>query len=168
MLAAFKIPGFRTWIWGAVYVSLGVLIPLLYVVWLVIRGQITDIDVRSREQRRRPLLVTLICAGIGWLVLALGAAPAGMTMVAAAMWLEVAAIFFVTLRWKISVHTVAAAGGAMLIWTLLGSAIPFLLMVPLIAWSRIRLRHHTLPQTLAGALLGSTVFFAATSVAPIG
>jgi hypothetical protein len=97
MLAAFKIPGFRTWIWGAVYVSLGVLIPLLYVVWLVIRGQITDIDVRSREQRRRPLLVTLICAGIGWLVLALGAAPAGMTTVAAAMWLEVAAIFFVTL-----------------------------------------------------------------------
>lgn len=167
MLAAFKIPGLRTWIWGVVYVSLGVLIPFLYVVWSFMRGQITDIDVRLREQRRRPLLVTLICTGIGWLVLALGAAPAGMTTVAAAMWLQVAAIFFVTLRWKISVHTAAAAGGATLIWTLLGSGIPFLLVVPLIVWSRIRLRHHTLPQTLAGALIGFIVFFAVTTLAPI-
>jgi membrane-associated phospholipid phosphatase len=90
-----------------------------------------------------------------------------MTTVAAAMWLQVAAIFFVTLRWKISVHTAAAAGGATLIWTLLGSGIPFLLVVPLIVWSRIRLRHHTLPQTLAGALIGFIVFFAVTTLAPI-
>jgi membrane-associated phospholipid phosphatase len=167
MLMAFKIAGSEAWIWGAVYVVLGVLFPFLYVVWSVMRGQITDIHIRLREQRRRPLLVTLICAGVGWLVLVVGAAPAGMTTVAATLWLQVVVIFFVTLRWKISVHTAAAAGGATLIWTLLGTALPFLLVVPLIAWSRVRLRHHTLPQTLAGALLGSIVFFVATSLAPI-
>ncbi len=113
------------------------------------------------------MLVTLICAGVGWGVLVVGAAPAGMTTVAATLWLQVVVILFVTLRWKISVHTAAAAGGATLIWTLLGTALPFLLVVPLIAWSRVRLRHHTLPQTLAGALLGSIVFFVATSLAPI-
>jgi membrane-associated phospholipid phosphatase len=167
MLTAFKMSAPEAWIWGAVYVFLGVLIPFLYVVCSVMRGQITDIHIRLREQRRRPLLITLICAGVGWLVLALGAAPVGMTTVAAALWLQVATILLVTLRWKISVHTAAAAGGATLIWTLLGSAMPFLLVVPLIAWSRIRLRHHTFPQTLAGALLGSIVFFVATSPAPI-
>ncbi len=167
MLMAFKIAGSEAWIWGAVYVALGVLVPFLYVVWSVKRGQITDIHVRLREQRRQPLLITLICAGVGWLVLALGPAPTAMTRVATALSLQVVMIFLVTLRWKISVYTVAAAGGATLIWTLLGSAIPFLLVVPLIAWSRIRLRHHTILQTLAGALLGSVVFFVATSLAPI-
>lgn len=167
MLMAFKIAGSEAWIWGAVYVVLGVLLPFLHVVWSVMRGQITDIHIRLREQRRRPLLVTLICAAVAWLVLVLGAAPAGMTTVAATLWLQVLLIFLVTLRWKISVHTAAAAGGATLIWTLLGTALPFLLVVPLIAWSRVRLRHHTLPQTLSGALLGSIVFFVATSLAPI-
>lgn len=168
ILTAFKVAGSEAWIWAAIYVSLGILIPFLYVVWSVTRGQITDIHIRLREERRQPLLVTLVCAGIGWLVLALGPAPAAMTTVAAALWLQVVVIFLVTLRWKISVHTVAAAGGATLAWTFLGTVLPFLLVVPLIAWSRVRLRRHTLPQTLAGVLLGSTVFFVATSLAPIG
>lgn len=168
MLMAFKIAGSVAWIWGTIYVSLAILIPFLYVIWSVTRGEITDIHIRSREQRRRPLLVALICAGVGWLVLALGAAPTAMTVVAAAIWLQTVVVFFITLRWKISVHTAAAASGATLAWTFLGTVLPFLLVVPLIAWSRVRLRRHTLPQTLAGVLLGSTVFFVATTLAPIG
>jgi membrane-associated phospholipid phosphatase len=167
MLMVFKIAGSVAWIWGAIYVVLGVLIPFLYVVWSVVRGQITDIHIRLREQRRRPLLVVVICAGVGWLVLALGAAPRAMTAVAASIWLQTVVVFFVTLRWKISVHTAAAASGGTLIWMLLGTALPFLLIVPLVAWSRVRLRHHTLLQTLAGALLGSIVFVVAISLAPI-
>lgn len=161
MLTALKTSGPGAWTWGAVYVLVGVLVPFLYVVRLVRKGQIRDIHVRVREERRQPLLVTLVCAGAGLLLLALGRAPGAVTAIAATLWLQVVTIFFITLKWKISVHTAAAAGAAMVARTLLGTTLPLLVVVPLVAWSRVCLRHHTLPETAAGAFLGSTVFLAA-------
>jgi membrane-associated phospholipid phosphatase len=138
--------------------------PFLYVAWLVKRGDITDIDVRLRKQRAQPLLVTITCTGFAWLVLALGVAPRVMTVMAGALWFQVVAIFIITLRWKISVHAATAAGATTMAWALLGTPLPFLVTVPLVAWSRVRLRRHTLLQTVAGALLGFTVFFAAAAL----
>ncbi len=152
--------------WGSIYVFLGVLIPFLYVVWLVKRGHITDIDVQFRKQRAQPLLVTVTCSGLAWLVLALGVAPTAMTILAGALWFEVVVIFAITLRWKISVHAATAAGATTMAWALLGTPLPLLLAVPLVAWSRVRLRRHTLLQTVVGALLGFAVFFAAAMLMP--
>jgi membrane-associated phospholipid phosphatase len=156
------------WIWAGIYLLLAVLLPLLHVVWLVKRGRVTDLHLRVRAQRIQPLLVAITCGGLGWLVLVLAPAPAALSIFAAALWLQTAAILAITLRWKISVHTAAAAGATTVAWALLGTALPFLLTVPVIAWSRIRLRRHTLPQTLAGALLGFLVFIVASSLLPIG
>jgi membrane-associated phospholipid phosphatase len=156
------------WTWAVIYLLLAVLLPFLHVVWLVRRGQVTDLHLRVREQRIQPLLVTIASAGLGWLVLALAPAPAALTTIAAALWLQTAAILTITLRWKISVHTAAAAGATTIAWVLLGTALPFLLTVPLIAWSRIRLGRHTLLQTLVGALLGFIVFSMAASLLPTG
>lgn len=64
-------------------------------------GQVTDIDIRLREQRRQPLLFTLACAGVGGLVLMLAMAPTALTTLAAALWVEGMMIFVVTLRGKI-------------------------------------------------------------------
>jgi membrane-associated phospholipid phosphatase len=50
--------------------------------------------------------------------------------------------------------------------TLLAAA-PMMLSVPLVAWARVRLRRHTLAQTLAGAALGtltSLAFYLARSI----
>ena len=37
------------------------------------------------------------------------------------------------------------------------NALPLVVGVPLIAWARVRLRRHTVTQTIAGALLGLTI-----------
>jgi membrane-associated phospholipid phosphatase len=89
-------------------------------------------------------------------------------IIAAALWFQTVAMFTITLWWKISLHAAAAAGAATMAWALLGTGLPFLLTVPLIAWSRIRLRRHTLAQTVLGALLGFVVFFVAASLIPVG
>ncbi len=154
----------RAWTWAGVYVFLAILTPLLYLVWLVRRGRITDLDVQLREQRTRPLIFTIACAGLAWLVLALGGAPLQMVVVTGGLWLQMAIIFGVTLRWKISMHSAAAAGVAMLVWSLAGTMLPLLIGVPIIAWSRVRLRRHTVAQTIAGAVLGLTIFLAALSL----
>jgi len=152
------LPTAGAWAWAGVYVGLAILTPLLYLVWLVRRGRVTDLDVQLRRQRTGPLVFTLACAGVAWLVLVLGAAPSPMVALGGAVLLQLAVIFAITLRWKISVHSAAAAGVSTLIWSLMGTPLPLLIAVPLIAWSRVRLGRHTVAQTVAGALLGTAVF----------
>jgi membrane-associated phospholipid phosphatase len=147
-----------------VYVFLAILLPVCYLVWLVRRGMVTDFDVQLREQRIRPMVFTVACAGLAWLVLLAGAAPSHMVILAGAMWVQTAIVFAITLRWKISVHCTAAAGAATVIWSLLGTPLPLLIGVPVVAWSRVRLRRHTLAQTVAGTLLGFTIFVVAFSL----
>lgn len=167
-LTALKHSSARAWVWGGVYVLLGVLVPLLYLVWLVMQGQVTDIQVQLRKQRAQPLLVTITCTGLAWLMLTLGLAPRVMVILAGALWLQAVAVFAITLRWKVSLHAATAAGAMAMVWVFLGTALPLLLIVPLVAWSRVRLRRHTIAQTIVGALLGFVIFFAAAMLTSSG
>jgi membrane-associated phospholipid phosphatase len=160
-LVASTISDPSAWHWAAVYVSVAILTPVLYLAWLLCRGQITDPGLPLREQRVRPLIFTLACAGLAWLVLAQGGAPRQMVALARGLWLELVVLFGITLSWKISVHAAVAASVATLVWSLSGTPVPLLLGVPLIAWSRVRLRRHAVDETVAGALLGLTIFFIA-------
>ena len=147
------------WSWAVVYILLAVLAPLLYLFWLVRRGEVTDLDVQLREQRMRPLLVSTAGAAAAWLALSLGTAPRLLVILAGATWLQTTLILGVTLRWKISVHCAAVAGLAVLAWGLVGrAAAPLAIGVPLVVWSRVRLCRHTVAQAIAGTLLGLTVF----------
>ena len=148
----------RAWVWAGIHVLLAVLAPLLYLVWLVRWGLVTDLDVQLRQQRIKPMIFTIVCSGLAWLVLTLGAAPRPMVVLASALWVQAVVTFAITLRWKVSVHCTAAAGTAMVVWFLMGTPLLLLVGVPLIAWSRVRLRRHTLAQTIAGTLLGLAVF----------
>jgi membrane-associated phospholipid phosphatase len=147
---------------------LGVLVPFVYVVWLVKRGEVTDIDVRLRKQRARPLAITILCTGIAWIVLMVGLAPTPMTVLAGAMCVLAVTVFVVTLRWKISVHSAAAAGAMTMMWAVLGTPLPLVVVVPLVAWSRVRLQRHTLLQAMAGAVLGLAVYSTAAAVLATG
>ena len=155
----------RAWTWAGVYVMLAIVTPILYLVWLVHQGRVTDLDVQLREQRTAPLVFAVACAGLAWLVLMLGRAPVQMIVVAGGLWLQMVLIFGITLRWKISVHSAAAAGIATLAWSLAGTVLPLVIGVPLIAWARVRLRRHTVAQTIAGSVLGLTIFLVALLMA---
>lgn len=157
------------WRWAAFYVVLVVLVPCLYILWLVRRGEVTDFHIPRREQRMRPFLVTAVCAFVAWLTLLVGHAPRLFVLLAAAGWMKIGLMWLVTLRWKISVHAVAAAALAVLAWSLLGPvALPLAAGVPLVAWSRVRLKRHDVWQTVAGAALGVLVLCTALLMTPRG
>lgn len=157
-LLAAALSGLRAWLWAGAYVGFSMMTPLVYLVWLLWRGRITDLDVQLREQRMRPMLFTIACAIGAWLLLLIGAAPQPLVILAGALLIETLILFVITLRWKISVHCAAAAGAATVIWSIVGSPLPLLVGVPLIAWSRVRLHRHTLAQVVAGSILGVAVF----------
>ena len=150
------------WTWGSIYVGAAIGLPLLYLVWLVRKGAVTDIDVQLRKQRSRPFLAMMAGQAMAWFLLNIGGAPSPLPLIAGAYLTQTTLIFLITLRWKISVHTSTAAGVTVAVWGTLGSvAVPFALTLPLIVWSRVKLRRHTLGQTLAGTALGGSVFLTA-------
>lgn len=143
------------WIWAGYYSLLTIIIPILYVVWKVRRGEITDFYIFIRTQRVRPMLLTLACAVTAWVGFWIGNAPKLFILFGAMGIFQVLLLFAITLRWKISGHSAAIGSMAILLWGLYGApALTSLLAIPLVAWSRVRLRRHTLLQTVAGSVAG--------------
>jgi membrane-associated phospholipid phosphatase len=67
----------------------------------------------------------------------------------------------INLRWKISLHTAFVAASATLLVMLYGwAAAVTVALVPLIAWARIELKHHSLAQAASGAVLAALIVFA--------
>jgi membrane-associated phospholipid phosphatase len=145
-------------LWALVYVLLAVVFPMLQLAWLLRRGEVTGLDVPLRKQRIRPFAFAMVCTMLGWSVLWVSSAPALMILLGGSLWLQTLVFLGVTLRWKIRVHCATATGAATMVWLLLDMWWPMLLCVPLIAWSRIRLRRHTASETIAGALSGCAIF----------
>jgi membrane-associated phospholipid phosphatase len=155
----------RAWLWSGVHVTLVVVAPLAYLITLFLLGKVSDLDVQMREQRIEPFVVLLLGTVVAGVVLYLGSAPPLLVTAAWAHATEVALILGITTRWKISVHCAAAAGLAVLAYSLGHvSALAAIPAGPLVAWSRVRLGRHTLAQTLAGIGLGSAVFATALMI----
>ena len=157
IVTSLALPGI--WLWSAIYTLLAMVAPLVFLTWQVIHGHVTDLDIHLREQRKGSLLVTIAGFGIAWLVLVLGHAHPFLTVLAGTGLLQWLAIFIITLRWKISVHAASATGITLILIRMFGPpTVPLLISIPLVAWSRIKLRHHTPAQTFAGICLGLTIF----------
>ncbi len=156
------------WLWSGLYVTLGMFIPLGYVIWLLSQGKVTDLDLQLREQRTGPFRVALSGLVLALVLMVLGRAPYPLLLLTGASLVQAVAVYCITLRWKISVHTSTAAGMTILMLSVVGlSAAPLAVTVPIIAWSRVKLRRHTLGQTVAGVALGSAIFMIVLLLLPL-
>lgn len=87
-------------------------------------------------------------------------APRAVTALVTAMLAVLLALLAITFFWKVSVHSaVASAAVAVAVLTsVFGPGTLVLVpLVALIAWSRVRLRCHTVGQVAVGALVGAAV-----------
>lgn len=149
------------WFWAAVYVCCAVPVPVIYLLRQIRHETVADLEIGRREERLRPQLVMAAFLGIAWIALLAGSAPAPMSNLAGILWIQAALILVVTIFWKISVHCATAAVVGMLTWSLFDAALPALLGVAVMVWSRWRLGRHTFAQTMGGVLLGIAVFLLA-------
>ncbi len=159
LISTYYIDASSRWVWATLFIMLFVLPPTLYVVSLLKKGQIKDFHMNVRNERVKPLLVMLIntLVGIG-IFYALGT-PKFFIVFTLCCLISVLLMFFITLSWKISGHGLAAGGlCVILITTMHEAAIPFTVIVPIIAWSRVKLCRHTVLQTIAGVILGFLTF----------
>lgn len=158
----------QAWRFAVLYVSLAIATPIIYLVWLIRRGVVSDLDVKIRGERWRPLLAAQLGMAIALVVFLVRGGPPLMIGLAGGLLIYTSAAFVITLYWKISMHSAAAAALAALAVVQFGPpAYPIAFGIPLMAWARIRLRRHTLAQTVAGALLGSAVLILALTRFPL-
>lgn len=143
-------------VWIALYIALSILPPALYIMYLVRKGIVTDFHLNVRKERAKPFLIMTINTAVVFLVMLLAGAPELILIVIAAAVLQLSCMLLITLRWKISGHCTAATGLVVLALALFGEKLlPLTLIIPLIAWSRVRLARHSLTQTVAGIFLGA-------------
>jgi hypothetical protein len=149
-------------LWGWLLFSLPLisLPPLMYVIWLVHRGELADIHMPQRRSRIKPLGVMTSWLIICMILLSRWGAPPALNLFLMGTLLQIGILSLVTLFWQISFHSAtisAAAATAVAVGGATTWPIAISLLVPLVGWSRVRLRRHTLRQVTAGCVVGTMV-----------
>lgn len=141
--------------WGLFCSALAGGVPYGFVIHAVARRRVSDIHIRTRQERYVPILVALGAMGLCVTVLILGSAPRALVALLASLLSTIVAGGVVTLRWQISGHAAAAAGSVGICALCFGPwVLAFAPVVVLICAARLVLRDHTLWQLVAGVALG--------------
>lgn len=136
-----------------------VLVPLGVVRLLRRAGRVADAHIVRREQRLVPLAAAVVSVAVGLALLHLAGAPAALVRVLAATLAALLVLALVTVVHKVSFHTGVVAGGAVALWVtgthLCGVVLG--LLVPVVAWARVRRGRHSVAQVVLGGLVAAAV-----------
>lgn len=132
-----------------------VVLPIAFFIGLMKLDKVSDQDAMERTERTLPYLfgIILMVTGLGFLLYQHAAVPVVQNWIS--IFLSIVFVLLINLRWKISAHlcsfTVAFCS--------LGAGVDarwfgVLLLAPVLGWSRILLKSHTVMQVVAGILLG--------------
>ena len=115
----------------------------------------TDSDISNRSDRYTPLIVGIISYFIGFLICLILNLDNFLTLLLLCYSVNTGVVLLITTKWKISVHTTGMSGPVAALILLLGPfGALFALLYPVIIWSRVLLKKHTLAQAIAGGVQG--------------
>ena len=127
-----------------------------YVLFMRRRSRVGDFWISTRAERLTPALFLLAAFVALLTALVLLDAPQNLSLLTLSMGLASAAVAGITLLWKASAHCTVAGHAAAVGLLLLGPlGFAVVLVLPLVLWSRVTLKAHTLSQTLTGAAVGA-------------
>ena len=136
---------------SAFFTSIG---PMLFIFYLYATDRISDLDMSIRTERERVFIAFVIFYALGALDLWLIHAPAIMTASMAGFAASALVVQWITRYWKISTHALGITAPLVALTVLYGTRpVPFYVLIPLVGWSRVYLRAHTVLQVVAGTLL---------------
>jgi membrane-associated phospholipid phosphatase len=150
------------------------ILPLVILLWMKKHDAIESIDVRDRIARTRPFIYGILCMLAGsttFLLVGLHNADVYQAMAMIGILNGVVAAVINT-RWKISIHAMGMASSGVMFFFMSGpnplawpsitsTSILFILSAVFVTifvqWSRVVLKHHTVAQVIAGALLAAAL-----------
>ncbi|MBE6496391.1 MAG: hypothetical protein E7Z78_08105 [Methanobrevibacter thaueri] len=115
----------------------------------------TDKDISNRSDRYMPLIVGVVSYFIGFLVCLIFNLDNFLTCLLLCYAVNTGVVLIITTKWKISVHATGLSGPNAALILLLGPVGALIgILYPLIIWSRVLLKKHTLAQAIAGGVQG--------------
>lgn len=115
----------------------------------------TDKDISNREDRFMPLVIGIVSYFIGVLVSFILNADNFLTLLLLCYAVNTGVVLLITTKWKISVHTTGISGPIAALILLLGPfGAVFGVIYPIVIWSRVLLKKHTLSQAICGGVQG--------------
>lgn len=155
------------WILLMLIFSGSYLVPIFLILTMYNLGIVKDIKLDNKSERRWPMIASTIIY-IAFTYLLVGKTPMIVPLIMTGITFTLALITLITRFWKISAHSVGAAGTSaflllcVLRFSEMNLLIPALLMVLLSGFlisARLYLQAHTPKQIIAGIALGVLVSF---------
>lgn len=154
----------RKWIYGIVTFTM-IVMPVVVIVRLKKTGQINSYEMETTEERRLPMFTTVMFYALTYYFLRSLRLDELIYLLILGATLSVIIAFFITMKWKISIHMMGMGG---IVGTTLGlilrldaQLIPILAMLIITAgfvgFARLKLNAHTPPQVYTGFLLGGAI-----------
>ena len=160
VIALVTLPGWRGGLQAIVFGLLASLLPLLYILSLMRKGEISDLHISTTRQRHIPYLLGVAGAGIAYLILrAWGSSPLLLNFVLSDL-LALALLGILNNFFLISAHMTSITLIVLFAGATFGPAAG-LGLTPLIGitfFIRYYLRRHTVVELIAGTLTGIAIF----------
>ena len=136
-----------------------IVIPFTYLHVALRLGWVSKWDLPKRQERRPMMLIFFVCS-----LISLGLVREFGTEMFFDLFILLLATGFITslitFFWKISIHMVLDTTGILITNFLLGWQFwPLFLMIPVVAWARLKLKRHTPAQIGSGIILSVGIFF---------
>ena len=152
--------------WAATYGFVVSLLPIIFVLWLLKTGRISELHMSDTGERHLPYLVAVVCGVIIYGLVVLFDGPQLLKCLAVFNIITLAVLGLVNVWWLISFHATAIAAA----WTIIGLVfgwpasliiLPFVIGVVVV---RLYLKRHTVTQVIAGLALGVIAVWSLTWV----
>jgi membrane-associated phospholipid phosphatase len=133
-----------------------IILPVLILAYLSRIGKAENIDVPDRRQRLLPFALFVLIYATNAVFNALLQLPILFQAIIWMILINTIIYGIITVWWKVSIHAAVLAGFIVFLFYITGNYAlwPLLLLIPLVAWSRIILKAHTAAQVIVGAVLG--------------
>ena len=150
------------WLVLGIAIFFSVFVPAVSAVILYKMGIVTSPQIAKREERFYPYLISVISLGMLAYVYTILQVPQFLLFLVYGLLVSVVSVFFVNMWWKISAHMSGIGGllGGVLTTTYyfkenaMWLYIALFIISGMVAFSRLKLKAHSLGQLFAGFLVG--------------
>lgn len=113
----------------------------------------TNWDISDHKKRLLPLLVLMVIFGVNLIVVNSLFQNAGLLNIHILWFIWIIGFYLLTLKTKISGHiSVLTLANGLIVWWFGPTLLPVLVSIPLVAWSRLVLKRHTIIEVVGGFL----------------
>lgn len=149
----------RDWTQALLWVLIGLfciaVFPYALIFTLYWLGKLSSIDMKIRKERPPVILNVMIVIALGTISCYTFNAPRPFFLLMLSILVAFLIGFIITLFWKVSFHTLCYGGTMTSLALVVGKEwLWMIIFLPVLAWSRVYLKRHTVAQTIVGAIIG--------------